>query len=78
MSHFEKGMKVNFCHVSGSGNNFNFTTKTGEILLVKDKTVSIVCRKKLYVKNKADVTLVGEKTALTKSVTNSDNNNPVG
>ena len=66
---FEEGQKVNFCHMSRSGSNFNFTTKTGKVLLVKDKTVSIICRKKLYVKNKGDVTLVGKPTALTKSVT---------
>lgn len=66
---FKEGQKVNFCHVTASGGGFNFTTKVGKILLVKDETVSIISRKKLYVKHKCDVTLIGEPTALTKSVT---------
>jgi hypothetical protein len=72
MTEFKKGQKVHFCHTKRTGRNINFTTKQGEILLVKDKTLSVVCRKKVFVVNKDEATLIGQRTALTNALMTQD------
>lgn len=72
MNEFYEGQKVNFCHISRSGKNINYSTRMGKILLVKENTLSVVYRKKLFVVNKKNATPLGEKTALTKAFNNLD------
>lgn len=70
---FKEGEKVNFCRKKRVGKCFNFSTLTGKILAVNEKTLVIKVRKKLFEVNKIDVTHFGQRTALTKAVMSTDN-----